>query len=282
MSSRQSPAKNWCVTINNYTDDVLGAFKIFVTDQCNYGICQLEIAPTTLTPHIQAYVQLKEKKRLTFIKGFFPTAHLEKARGTAEQNVEYCSKEGGTGLWSHGNYISEGKCRGLEDAIALIKQGGTLSTVANDLSDTWVKHHRGLIELAGRISLRRDFVPEVFWFYGATGTGKSREAASQAPEAFYKMGGNKWWDGYDNHEAVIIDDYRRDLCTFSELLRMLDRYPYRLEVKGGSCEFAARRIYITTPKSPEDTWEGRSDEDIAQLTRRITKITHFNNSFFTK
>ena len=182
-------------------------------------------------------------------------------------------------MFSHGNYIGQGKSRGLEEAIALIKEKRPLSAVADDMSITWVKHHRGLIELAGRISVRRDFVPEVFWFYGPTGTGKSREAAAQAPEAFYKMGGNKWWDGYDNHEAVIIDDYRRDLCTFSELLRMLDRYPYRLEVKGGSCEFVARRIYITTPKSPEGTWEGRSDEDIAQLTRRITRVTHFDEFF---
>ena len=65
------------------------------------------------------------------------------------------------------------------------------------------------------------------------------------------------------------------MCTFSELLRILDRYPHRVEVKGGSVQFNSSLIIITSPKSPQETWDGRSAEDIAQLTRRITEIRHF-------
>lgn len=269
-------AKNWCVTLNNYSEEDIVKMKSFIETECVYGIYQCEIAPTTLTPHIQGYVQLKTKKRLTFIKGFFPSAHLEIARGSAQENSDYCSKEGGSGLYSHGNYITSGRSPDLDSAIIAVKNKRPLSEVADEFSSIWIRNYRGLIDLSGRLSVRRDFIPQVFWFHGSTGTGKSRKASEEAPSAFYKMGGNKWWDGYDNHEAVIIDDYRRDLCTFSELLRLLDRYPYRIEVKGGSCEFVARRIFITTPKSPEATWEGRCEEDLAQLYRRITTVTHFD------
>ena len=91
------------------------------------------------------------------------------------------------------------------------------------------------------------------------------------------MAGVKWWDGYSGQSSVIIDDYRRDLCTFSELLRMLDSYPYRVERKGSSCQFRATDVVITTPKHPRATWEGRTDEEIGQLLRRIEFIGYFAN-----
>ena len=49
----------------------------------------------------------------------------------------------------------------------------------------------------------------------------------------------------------------------------------KVETKGGTVEFVATTIYITTPKTPIDTWATRSEEDIAQLTRRITEIRHY-------
>jgi hypothetical protein len=48
-----------------------------------------------------------------------------------------------------------------------------------------------------------------------------------------------------------------------------------VEYKGGSTEFRAKIVWVTTPKSPKDTWEGRSDEDIAQLLRRVETVERF-------
>lgn len=59
------------------------------------------------------------------------------------------------------------------------------------------------------------------------------------------------------------------------MLRLFDRYPYQVEVKGGTRQFLARKIYVTTPKSPALTWESRTEEDLAQLLRRITEVKHF-------
>jgi len=111
----------------------------------------------------------------------------------------------------------------------------------------------------------------VYWYYGPTGCGKSRAAFEEAGlEAYVKMPTNKWWDGYEGEENVIVDDYRADFCTFADLLRFFDRYPMRVEYKGGSTQFLAKNIWITTPYSPERTWEKQSAEKLDQLIRRIT------------
>lgn len=90
------------------------------------------------------------------------------------------------------------------------------------------------------------------------------------------MGGNKWWDGYSNQYVVIIDDYRCDLCPFSYLLKLLDRYPFMVEVKGGTVQFVSFYIIITAPIGPREMWVTRSNEDLNQLIRRIDEVRDFN------
>lgn len=137
-----------------------------------------------------------------------------------------------------------------------------------------------------------DDKPEVIWLYGATGQGKSFLAASyferlrqedQTITFFVHLPGSlKWWDGYEGQHYVILDDFRRsqlkEVGGFSYLLRLLDRYTLRLEVKGGSVVRAWHHIIITCPRSPVDefTYHGgegeRLEEDIAQLVRRCDRI----------
>eukprot|EP00481_Brizalina_sp_1-RS-2013_P002279 TRINITY_DN5_c0_g1_i11.p1 TRINITY_DN5_c0_g1~~TRINITY_DN5_c0_g1_i11.p1 ORF type:complete len:150 (-),score=19.88 TRINITY_DN5_c0_g1_i11:574-1023(-) len=119
---------------------------------------------------------------------------------------------------------------------------------------------------------QRSWKTQVYWFYGKSGLGKTKKAVEMCEDPYMCLENNKWWEGYDGHDDVIIDDYRRDFCKFRVLLQLLDRYPVRVECKGGSRQFRAKRLFITSPKSPKDTWEGRTDEDLYQLTRRIDII----------
>jgi hypothetical protein len=86
---------------------------------------------------------------------------------------------------------------------------------------------------------------------------------------------NKWWDGYSNEKTVIIDDYRASLCTYQDLLRILDRYPLRVEMKGTTAHLAATVFIITTNARPEVMWASRTEEALDQLLRRITTVIEF-------
>jgi hypothetical protein len=111
--------------------------------------------------------------------------------------------------------------------------------------------------------------------WGPTGSGKSRFCYESCPEGYWKAPEHSWWDGYEGQEDVIVDDYRRDFCKFSSLLRLFDRYPYQLNVKGSTVHFRAKRIFISTPFDVRRTWEGRSDEDLQQLLRRVEHQIQF-------
>lgn len=64
-----------------------------------------------------------------------------------------------------------------------------------------------------------------------------------------------WWDGYIGQKTVVLDDFRPWWCPFSFLLRILDRYPIRVQVKGGFVNFVPEKIIITTPLNIEDTFK---------------------------
>jgi hypothetical protein len=49
----------------------------------------------------------------------------------------------------------------------------------------------------------------------------------------------------------------------------------KVEMKGSSVQFVAKTLWITSPKDPRATWEGRTEEDIQQLLRRIEDVRFF-------
>ncbi len=125
--------------------------------------------------------------------------------------------------------------------------------------------------------------PIVHWYWGSTGTGKSRAARAEALQAdgdVYRAqgpggkGSRWWWPGYDGHNYVIIDDFRPEWIGLSYMLGLLDRYGFIVECKGGSRQMRAMEFWITCPKPP---WECYLDagEDVEQLERRITDVKEF-------
>lgn len=90
--SQPRQSKRWCFTTNGVTYDQGG--PIF-GDLCSYYIMGNETAPTTMQPHIQGYCVFKKNMSLTAVKKVCPVSHWEMAKGTTQQNIDYCSKDDG-------------------------------------------------------------------------------------------------------------------------------------------------------------------------------------------
>lgn len=90
-------AKNWCFTWNNYNDEALHLLSQFCSGEqpvARYLIVGREVAPTTLTPHLQGFVSFTQRRTFASVRALLPDCHLEGAKGTPNQNREYCSKSG--------------------------------------------------------------------------------------------------------------------------------------------------------------------------------------------
>lgn len=204
-------------------------------------------------------------------------------RGTAQQAIDYCNKEetrdssASFGFCEWGVRPSgQGTRSDISALVTAIQNGKRGRVLFEEHPGEFIKYTRGVDKACSLYDPVRDFPTRVFWFYGPTGSGKSRAALDEGgPEAYWKNATDFWWDGYTDQECVIIDDYRKDFCKFSDLLRLFDRYPLRLNVKGSTVSFVAKKIYVTSPKDPEETWAGRTDEDLLQLMRRISEVRFF-------
>jgi len=206
-------------------------------------------------------------------------AHIEMRRGTHKEAVDYCSKTESkapdTDPIEYGEPPAQGERRDIKAVAAAIASGENLRTALVDATNFQD------IQIAERLikyyEKPRTWKPTVKWFWGESGSGKSRQAFEEAGEdKWISMKSAQWFEGYDAHENVIFDDFRGDFCKFHELLRLLDRYECRIECKNGSRQFLAKNIWITSCYPPDKVYSTR--EDIRQLIRRIDVVQKFTIS----
>lgn len=93
-------SQNWCFTVPNYTDVELLHLQLLSEDpSVAYLIVGREVAPTTGTRHLQGFIRFNKRLRFAGVRNLLPQCHLTSARGTLQQNRDYCSKEGDFDEW---------------------------------------------------------------------------------------------------------------------------------------------------------------------------------------
>lgn len=264
--------RKWVFTLNNYTEDeVLFISQIDTqTSEFKYIFYGKEIAPTTGTPHLQGYLLLRKKITFKTLKKIFCNrARLEPMGGEPEDSDIYCSKSGDT--YEYGTKPRQGERTDIKKVKEAIDNGAGMKDII-DISINYQTLRTAELLLKYK-EKKRNWKPYVIWIHGKSGVGKTREAMENfnGEDVYTCMGSGQWFDGYDAHENVLIDDIRPHWTSFSNLLRLLDRYEFRIPVKGGSRQFLARKIIITAPVHPEEMFCGNGEE-IIQLIRRIDLI----------
>lgn len=260
-----SRCRSYCFTINNYTDEDVANIEL-LRDVAGYLVVGIEQGESG-TPHLQGYVYFKEAKTFTSVKKKLPRAHIEVSKGTAEDNRLYCSKDNNL-LVECGDIPRQGARTDIEKVIQDLKEGSNMRAVIDKarsiqsvkMAEVWLKYNEE----------GRDFQPEVRWYHGSTGSGKTKSAVEWLGPDYYTPLNFKWWEGYDAHENVLLDEVREDYCNLNDMLKMLDRYKYRVECKGGSRQLLAKKIAITSPYPPDKLFGQR--EDMKQLFRRIKDV----------
>lgn len=283
--------RDWVFTLNNPEEppvDILD--RISSIKPIKYMIFQLEKGAEG-TYHYQGYVEFNSVQRLSFLKKrLFKEAHYEARRGTRDEAREYCSKEETRedGPWEYGVWIPTKKKGQRTDLVRLremVNDGSEILEIL-PLCENF-QQIRYVEKLLTYRPISLDYSPrEVHWYWGPTGTGKTRTAVQACPkENTYIARSARWFDGYYGQTHVIIDDLRAKNWPYVDMLQLLDGYEVRVENKGGHTIWKPRVVYITAPLLPEAmyplTYE-KNEGGIDQLLRRITEIRVFDDPIYAE
>ena len=266
--AKVSPCRTWEVTVANYTDEDI---KFFEGLDCSAIVMAKEVGDGGLQ-HLQGRITFKRGYRLTALKKLHGKAHWEPSKALADAN--YCRKLDSDVFIEKGSF-KRGARNDLESIKKKIKETHSIGSIVEECNN--YNHIKMCQAILTYKEEPRPVGPiNVIWYWGETGTGKTKAVyKAHATDEIFRPINFKWWDGYDGHKVVLLDDYRKDFCKFHELLTLLDIYPYRVECKGGSRQIQAHTFYITSAFGPGELYDGR--EDIEQLLRRITEEYKFTS-----
>lgn len=265
-----SRSRKYCFTINNPTEWDDGELTK-LREMCQYLIVGKETGEAG-TPHLQCFVYFKEKKSFSQIKAIVTRAHIEQARGTCEQNINYCRKDGNWEEWGDVPSGPQGQNNKWKTIIQLAR-AGEMQKIEDEFPAIFIRYHSKLLGLFRPESpiILSELQNE--WWYGETGTGKSRDLWNLFPK-HYQKSLNKWWDGYQNEDVVAIEEWSpKNDITSSFLKIWADRYPFSAEIKGGTLQkIRPKKIIVLSNYTIDDCFF--LSNDLEPIRRRF-KVKHY-------
>ena len=244
-----------------------------------YLIWEKETAPTTGTKHIQGYCRLSKRLRIHQIKELLhPTAHLELAKGSEEQNHNYCSKEREGEDWGEeGDYQPrqrQGRRTDLEAAIKDITEGMPLPQIAKAHPAEWVKYHAGLQSLRRYLTMEtpisRTVSTMILW--GPTGVGKTHRVRTAYQQAFVVRPGRDPFGTYYNQTVIIFEEFEPEKWTLQQMNTYLDKWSTELDCRYFSKQAMWTKVFILSNLNPS-TWYTQYPEQLQQAFWRRINFT---------
>lgn len=262
-----SQARNYCFTLNNYSEeDEHTVYGLSWNQDVRYICVGREIGESG-TRHLQGVICFHGKKSFKQMKEIFQNAHWEEMRGTAPQAANYCKKD--DDYFEHGDCPKDQKKTGA-DAIAERWQKAKEGRF-EELAPEQIKIYEYIHAKYKNPPTVLDGELEHEWWYGTPGTGKTRKAFEEYPNAFFKDPKERWWDGYAGQDVVIIDDFDKyQVAQGGDMKRWLDRYPFQAPVKGGYINIRPRKIIVTSNYHPNLIWEDAVTQQA--IARRVKEV----------
>lgn len=274
-------AKYWVFTLNNYTEEEVDLLSkaCDVDPDIAYVAFGKEVGDQG-TPHLQGHLELSRRLTLGNLKSrsSIPLrCHLKVRRGTFEQSEEYCQKDGDFVSWGARVSKGAGARTDLEELRLALNDGMPLREISNEFFSHYMRYRRSINSFFMLHSIPRTWQCSVIIYYGRTGTGKTSAVYGNLPsiEDIWVYPGGGWFDGYAGEKIVLFDDFSGSEFKIGYLLKVLDRYPMRVPIKGDFVNWAPQEIYITSNLNPDVWFPNAHQAHREALKRRFTNVVEF-------
>ena len=275
-----SQSRKWQLTLNNYEDhnitDSLIRETLLKFVPTYYCMCK-EIGNETHTPHIHIFIYSKSPIRFTTIKSRFPTAHIEKAYGTIQDNIDYVRKTGKFENTDKAETSIEGSFEEYGTIPSeLQEKDPVIGQLLEDIKDgksnieiiennpQWALKIRD-IDLIRETYLADKYMKEnrdiiVTYIYGKTGVGKTRSiyekhgAKNICRITNYKGSRGINFDSYSSlHDVLVFEEFHSQV-PIGDMLNYLDIYPIMLPCRYNDKVACYTKVYITSNVSLDEQY----------------------------
>lgn len=258
-----------------------------------------EIA-TTGTYHTHVFLYSLSPIRFSTIKNRFPTAHIEKAYGSAKENRDYITK---SGKWAQGEKAEtsvtgsflefgrlpaekEEKAPQLYRLLENLREGKTTTEIIDE-TPNFAFRVRDIDTLRQTLLAERyaaeNRVLQVSYIYGATGTGKTRGIYQKHnPHDIYRVtnyraGRGISFDGYAGQDVIVFEEFHSQI-PIEDMLNFLDVYPLSLPARYSDKVACYTNVYLTSNlplqrQYREAQWN--RPETWRAFLRRIHRLIHY-------
>lgn len=285
--------RRYLLTINNPGEEwshekireVLNGLKL------KYWCMSDEIGQEGGTYHTHVYfVSQTSAIRFSSLKGLFPTAHIDPAKGTSAECRAYVEK---SGKWTEkaqtsvaGTFEEFGECpiehpgerSDIAEIYRQIDEGMSNAEIMAANPDTAM--HIGKMD-----KIRQDILEsryreqwrdlDVTYIFGPTGTGKTRgvmEAHGYA-NVYRVTDYSHPFDRYSQEPVLCLDEFRSSIMV-GEMLDYLDGYPLALPARYANRQACYETVYIVSNIDLRDQYPGIQQNEPQTWKAFLRRIHH--------
>lgn len=276
-----STSKNFILTLNplalEYYQDILLYLKSL--KHLKYLLVTEHLGQQQQHYHI--YVQYGNSKKLSIRR--LHGAHIEKAFGSAQQNIRYCKAEDDKHVLAGVTakvILEEGEpaLKGGNFTVGFLQEVDDPNEIPANLYNVYKR-----IKKDSAVVKAKDFRKnvKVYWIQGPSGVGKTNKAIELASEFEEQLDCGTDFVKYVNGfflgttakaRVAIYDDFRDSHMKPDEFINLIDYNKHWMNIKGDSILNEYLVIILTSVQKFSRIYRNVADEPRAQWERRVQVI----------
>ena len=265
-----SQSRKWALVINNPLEAGLdhSTIKEILQRFSPAYYCMGDEIASTGTYHTHLFFYAPSPVRFSTVKNRFPTAHIEKAYGTVQDNRAYIRKDGQwadtdkaetsvPGTFEEWGEIPPERAEKHPEMFRLVQniRDGMTTTEIIDDNPAMAFRVRDIDLLRQTLTAEKYAVEnrplQVSYLYGASGAGKTRSIyETHDPRSIYRVTNYRAargvsFDGYHGQEVLVFEEFSSQI-PIEDMLNYLDIYPLALPARYNDKTACYTMVYITS------------------------------------